>query len=179
MPTFAQWLRDQTNGDLDLRALQNFASADAAAWPWWSENRVDYEARIQTEPDVTARERLVRALATYFERWSNTARAAQSPSVKQSLLSFVEENLSNLLLAVFFIVLFIVLVFGIFNTRFLTLIAGVEQARGLITFLFAFSTILIIVLVAIALFWMEALEVDNRFNRAKELLTIIIGVLGT
>jgi len=26
---------------------------------------------------------------------------------------------------------------------------------------------------------MEALEVDNRFNRAKELLTIIIGVLGT
>ncbi len=45
--------------------------------------------------------------------------------------------------------------------------------------MFAFSTILIVVLIAIALFWMEKPEVEDRFNRAKELLTIIIGILGT
>jgi hypothetical protein len=95
------------------------------------------------------------------------------------LLSFVQDNLANIFLAMFLLVLFLALIAGIFNARFLTLIAGVEQARGLITFLFAFSAILIIALVAVAIFWMEAKEIDIRFNRAKDLLTIIIGILGT
>ena len=179
MATFAQWLRDQPNGDPELQELKNFASADAANWPWWSENRADYEARVQTEPNVADRERLERALATYFARWSQTARETPQISFKQQILSFLENNLTNVLLAGFFLVLFLALIWGVFNPSFLNVIAGVEQARGLITFLFAFSAILIIALIAVALFWMDASEIDNRFNRAKDLLTIIIGILGT
>jgi hypothetical protein len=125
------------------------------------------------------RERLVRALATYFARWSQTARATPPLSFKQQILSFLEDNLTNVLLAGFFLVLFLALIWGVFNSNFLNVIAGVEQARGLITFLFAFSAILIIALIAVALFWMETSEIDHRFNRAKDLLTIIIGILGT
>jgi hypothetical protein len=179
MATFAQWLRDQSNGDLTLQELQNFASAHAATWPWWSDTRADYEALVQTVQDDTVRERLLRALATYYARWANTAQGTQTFPMRQRLLSFVQDNLANIFLAMFFLVLFLALIAGIFNARFLTLIAGVEQARGLITFLFAFSAILIIALVAVAIFWMEASEIDNRFNRAKDLLTIIIGILGT
>jgi hypothetical protein len=57
--------------------------------------------------------------------------------------------------------------------------AATDKARGLITFLFAFATIAIIILIAIATFWMSKDDVEVRFSKAKDLLTIIIGVLGT
>jgi hypothetical protein len=72
-----------------------------------------------------------------------------------------------------------IVAFGIFNGAFLASLSKPEQARGLITFLFAFSTTGIILLIAIATFWMEREEVQARFEKAKDLLTIIIGVLGT
>jgi hypothetical protein len=52
-----------------------------------------------------------------------------------------------------------------------------DHARGLITFLFSFATIGIIVLVAVAIFWMDVAEVDARFAHAKDVITILIGVL--
>jgi hypothetical protein len=57
--------------------------------------------------------------------------------------------------------------------------AKIDQARGLITFLFAFATIAIIILIAITTFWMPKDEFQARFDKAKDLLTILIGVLGT
>jgi hypothetical protein len=72
----------------------------------------------------------------------------------------------------------IVLVFGLFNERFFRSIAEAGQARGLITFLFAFATIAIILLITIATFWMEKDEVEARFTKAKDLVAILIGVLG-
>ena len=57
MATFAQWLRDQSNGDPMLQELKNFASVHAATWPWWSDTRADYEALVQTvQDDNRARE---------------------------------------------------------------------------------------------------------------------------
>ena len=53
------------------------------------------------------------------------------------------------------------------------------QARGLITFLFAFATIAIMLLVAITTFWMPKDDVQVRFEKAKDLLTILIAVIGT
>ena len=45
--------------------------------------------------------------------------------------------------------------------------------------MFSFATIGIIVLVAISVLWMEKSEVEGRFERAKDLITILVGVLGT
>jgi hypothetical protein len=106
MATFAQWLRDQSNGDLTLQELQNFASAHAATWPWWSDTRADYEALVQTVQDDTVRERLLRALATYYARWANTAQGTQTFPMRQRLLSFMQDNLANIFLVMFFLVLF-------------------------------------------------------------------------
>jgi len=72
------------------------------------------------------------------------------------------------------------LAYGIFfNKSFFDLMAQSDHARGLITFLFSFATIGIIVLVAIAVLWMDKSEVDARFEHAKDLITILVGILGT
>jgi len=173
MATFAQWLRNQTNNDPDLQELKAFASTDAANWPWWSENRAEYEARVQTEPDPATQLRLMRALATYFERWSNTARTTQTLSTVQKV--------GGTLLGVFGAIFFIFLFWGLFfQPTFFTSLAGVEQARGFITFLFAFAVIAVIILIAVTIFWLDiGQELDDKFSKAKDLLTIIIGVFGT
>src|SRR5215475_15986146 len=105
MATFAQWLRDQSNSDLTLQELKNFASANAATWPWWSDTRADYEALVQTVQEEAVRERLLRALATYYARWANTTQGTQTFSMRQRLLSFVQDNLPNLLPSMSFRVL--------------------------------------------------------------------------
>jgi hypothetical protein len=71
--------------------------------------------------------------------------------------------------------------FGLFeNQTFYKSLAITEQARGLITFLFVLSTSAVILLVAIAIFWVEQEnDLKDRFAYAKDLLTIVIGIIGT
>jgi amino acid transporter len=67
------------------------------------------------------------------------------------------------------------------NDDFNELIKNENFARGLITFLFAFGTIGIAVIIALSVFTSSAdpEEAKQRFYRAKEILTILIGILGT
>ena len=55
-----------------------------------------------------------------------------------------------------------------------------DQVRGFITFFFVVATTGIILLIALSLFWnTDADDAIKRFGAAKELLTLVIGVLGT
>lgn len=59
------------------------------------------------------------------------------------------------------------------------LVQDIEKARGLITFTVAMGTIiiaLILVLVTLLGSWPDSQE---RFNRGKEILAILVGILGT
>jgi hypothetical protein len=63
---------------------------------------------------------------------------------------------------------------------FLTKLADKEVARGLITFLIAIATAGIAIILAIStLVLTEGDEGDKRFDRGKQVLTTLIGVLGT
>ena len=63
---------------------------------------------------------------------------------------------------------------------FLTKLADKEVARGLITFLIAIATVGIAIILAIStLVLTEGDEGDKRFDRGKQVLTVLIGVLGT
>ena len=66
---------------------------------------------------------------------------------------------------------------GVFTADFLVQLADPSKARGLITFLFSISTIAIFLMVAIAVFWVQ--DGGNRFTQAKDLLAILVGILGT
>jgi hypothetical protein len=63
---------------------------------------------------------------------------------------------------------------------FLTLLARPEIARGLITFLIAIATVGIAIILAIStLVLTEGDGGDKRFDRGKQVLSVLIGVLGT
>lgn len=66
---------------------------------------------------------------------------------------------------------------------FLDSLANKEVARGLITFLIAFTTVAIAVILVISTAFggdkQEDEEADKRFDRGKQVLTALIGVLGT
>lgn len=58
--------------------------------------------------------------------------------------------------------------------------ADPATARGLITFLFAFGTISIALLIAAASYWVsDSEQLKARFGYAKDILMVLIGILGT
>jgi hypothetical protein len=159
--TFNAWLKNLHDNDSDLKTLQELQP---------NSNKLDdYVAAIQIKAQPNDKDRLLLALARYFDRWSNNRSPAE----------IISEKYGTFLLIIFGFIIAGVLVYGLFKESFFNSIAGVEQARGLITFLFAFATISIILLVTVATFWMEKDEVNERFGKAKDLIAILIGVLGT
>jgi hypothetical protein len=74
------------------------------------------------------------------------------------------------------------IVSGISSSRqdLLTKLAQTEVARGLITFLIAIGTVGIAIILAISTLMLpEGIEGEKRFDRGKQVLTVLIGVLGT
>jgi PASTA domain-containing protein/putative Ig domain-containing protein len=66
------------------------------------------------------------------------------------------------------------------DQKFLTNLANKEVARGLITFLVALATVGIAIILAIStLVLTEGEAGDKRFDRGKQVLSVLIGVLGT
>jgi hypothetical protein len=65
------------------------------------------------------------------------------------------------------------------NSSFFSSLAQVDQARGLITFLVAICAVAVILLTAINIFWGNDAKFDDRFKAAKDLVTLVVGVLGT
>jgi hypothetical protein len=169
---FASWLRAQANPDPETAALRAFADP-RGDWPWWTNRLSDYVAAIQAA-NPPNKDDLISAVSLNFGRWqAGQARPG-------GLLATLASHLGALLLALFGLVVAVAIFYGLFfNPKFFELMAQVNQARGLITFLFAFATIAIILLVAITTFWMPKDEVQIRFEKAKDLLTILIGVMGT
>ena len=65
------------------------------------------------------------------------------------------------------------------NERMFSLYISADGGRGLLTFLFGSTTIGVILLIAVSLFWMDKNEIEERFGKSKDLLAIVISVLGT
>jgi len=176
MPSFAPWLHnlDNTN-DPDLAALQAFA-AGAAAWPYWSDQRKGYQDVIENANPQNKSD-LIATLAEKYGEWKAEEKLSGQP---QGPLQWIANNVSVLALILFGVVIAAAMLVGLFYPRFYTSLATTEQARGLITFLFVLCTSGVILLTAIAIFWMDDKDnIKDRFAYAKDLLTIIIGVLGT
>jgi hypothetical protein len=178
MVAFAVWLKGQKDSDPELKELKDYAQTNAASWPYQSDDLNDYLSVMPATPDPK-REALLLALGSAFGRWKSE-QSSQKRGIWSSLIDMFLENAGVAFLAIFGVLIALILCWGLFfDTRFLTSLAKPEQARGLLTFLFAFSAIAIMLLIAITTFWMEKDELESRFGKAKDLLTIIIGVLGT
>ena len=58
-------------------------------------------------------------------------------------------------------------------------LSDVSVARGLITFILAIGTIALAIILTLAVLLSQNPEIEKRFTQGKEVLTILIGVLGT
>lgn len=163
---FAPWLKNRILPDPALTRLRAFADAHAAQWPYYSNRMADYVRVVQAANDPNE-EALLTTLEQYFLAWNKT---------RDGWLGIVTQF--SLLAAGLIVVL--IIFWALFKTNLITVISDANQARGLITFLFSFITIAVIFVVVIAVLWMEKDEdIDARFGRAKDIITILVGILGT
>lgn len=174
MPDFSPWLNALDASDPDVTIVRTFANAlPVGTWPAASNNLAAYVAVIPA--GAAQRDALLMALARLYERWFEQERGQP-----KGFWGFIATRLATIALVLTGFVIAVVLVIGIFvSDTFLGMMAQPDHARGLITFLFSFATIAVIVLVAIAVFWMPPSEVETRFRSAKDVITILVGVLGT
>jgi hypothetical protein len=171
MRSFAQWVLDQSNTAADAQLVSDLFKKNLDMVPINSDNINEYSAFIEKVVPDDQRSTIFFAFGQLYERWLATK--AQTTRRFGSDLGVIGLLVAGILIAV-------TLGYGIFvNETFFELMSKPDHARGLITFLFSFATIGIILLIAIAIFWIDKDEVGARFAHAKDLVTILVGILGT
>lgn len=120
----------------------------------------------------------IRKQWTRFQKEYNTT---PRPNVQHLLSIF-----SSILQIVGVIIIASLILLVVYNAffgknDFLNDLSSIEVTRGLITFLFAFGTIGIAIIITISVFTSGRSpdESKERFYRGKEILTLLIGILGT
>jgi Mn2+/Fe2+ NRAMP family transporter len=73
----------------------------------------------------------------------------------------------------------LVLVVGMLNKEFRTDISKPDKARGFITFLIAIASIAMITIMFISTLWLDSAALKERFPLEKDVLTVLVGILGT
>jgi hypothetical protein len=163
---FAPWLKNNSAHDEALTELKQFAEAHRAEWPYHSNRMGDY-VRVVLNAHDPKEETLLTSLERYFLAWRNTGNGWRIWSAESALLA------AGLVVA-------LVVASALFYTNLIEKLASPGSARGLITFLFSFITIAVILIVIIALLWMDKEEdIDSRFTKAKDIIAILVGILGT
>jgi len=181
MSDFAVWLKNLDPAhEPGVQALQEFAKTSAADWPYGSNEIGDYIAVVTARAADADRNALLAALARYFAMWKASGQTGPQGFWARAL-TLVTEHLGAFMLLLFGVLIAAILTLGIFGFggNLLTSIAKPEQARGLITFLFSVSTIAIFLLIAVATFYMDKTQLGDRFDKAKDVLTLMIGIFGT
>lgn len=186
MTVFGVWLwQGKDQGD-DAGRLRAAAVELGPAWPIASAERADYEvslARAKQDPErAELLAALGRAWSAYEAAVAATGSEARPGGGWSGLAGRLLDYLSHVgVWGVALGGLVLLLLFArSFNPAFLQQIATIEAARGLITFLFAVATVGIAVIVVLAAFLGNGSpeELAERFQRGKDVLTILIGVFG-
>jgi hypothetical protein len=173
---FPYWLANRDGAaDPDLKDLQNYSHNMN-----WRTNDIN-QLRNSIEDDgvisPTDKVRRAMSLGRWFGQWQNQPSAG--PNALSQFLRDIRENGTTIFLSLFALAVFIALAVGLSNSSFFTSLAQVDQARGLITFLVAICAVAVILLTAINIFWTVGADFKDRFSAAKDLVTIVMGVLGT
>lgn len=106
--------------------------------------------------------------------------AIEDESLSKKIASAINPNVQACIYAALAVLVTAFLLFGVIGkNQVLDRLSHIEHARGLITFILSVGTISIAILVTIGALMGRDADARDRFYRAKEILTILIGVLGT
>jgi hypothetical protein len=95
------------------------------------------------------------------------------------IVRWIVQHNGALAILVFAIIFGSAVLYGIFKEGFVDNLSDIAYARGLITFLVAMCSISVIMLVVCSTYWMSQQDLEQRYGRAKDLMTLVIGILGT
>jgi hypothetical protein len=176
MSSFDSWLDRRPAGDSGIAQLQQVRAGLGAAWPVGGDGWAAYAAAIASSPAVADKETALMNLEAAHRRFVDTQ---TRPEIWATIASWV----SN----VYFwaVLLGGGAIFGLFgyalNPAMLAGLARPEEARGLITFLFGIATVGIALVIVLAVFLSTGTKEDvaERFRMGKDILAVLIGVLGT
>jgi hypothetical protein len=171
LDNFGAWLLADTGADGDR--LREFIKK-RQDWPQSDDLNSCLkfvEENVQSDEAGKAKKLLLlEELTKNYTRWKQA---------KFSFKDYVINNIGYFGLFGFGSILAIVFIYGIFShdSSFLDRVKDPDAARGLLTFLFGFTTISLFILIAITTFWMN--DFKERFDKAKDLLMVMIGIFGT
>ena len=183
---FLDWLQDQRIHQWPYAGLADYLeqNPELAADLRQSENLKDLQSRLETairahfDTEIAATSILFylrQAIADYH------ARTGQNRGFWYLLRQF-GANFNRWIVSGLVLVVFGVLFYAMFSGegKLINDLAKENVARGLITFIFSIGTISVaIILVLYVLLGVNVDETQKRFQSAKEILTILIGIFGT
>ena len=176
MTSFDAWLDGQPTTDAALADLRQLRADLGAAWPAGATGGAAYAAAIAQSTAVADKAKALAGLERAFRRF---APATESRGFWATIANWVGN------VHVWATLIGGLIIFGLFsfalNEQMLGQLAKVEQARGLITFLFAVATVGIALIIVLAIFLSTGTpeEVKERFQMGKDVLAVLIGVFGT
>lgn len=179
---FTDWLKAIPEPDALFVDLKQFATD--AEWKASDELAALRESIKEDRPkklDDAKKLQYDAALRALYQRWRQEPLPGGGFSLEK-LMQIVVDNGIGLFLSLFAVAVFISLAYGLSSTTFFSSLSHVDQARGLITFLVAVCAVAVIMLTAIQIFWggqNAGIKFDDRFRAAKDLVTLVIGILGT
>lgn len=169
MSDFAPWLRNHAAEDGELARLQEFVDSHSRDWPYYSNKLSDFMRVIIVARDKNEIQ-LLDALERYYLAWRNSAR---------TYASGFWSNFGPLALFLVGMIATLFLMYRIYAPSLLASLADTGQAHGLLTFLLAFAATSVIVAGAIGILWMDKSDISSGFGKAKDVSTVLTGVLGT
>lgn len=179
MSTFAEWIERKELNDLaDVQTLRNAARQLGDKWPPAKEDKAAHADTLEHNlPDTTKApaKRALDAIWPFYQAQSET----EAPLVPAGALRQMVANLPAAAVALAAGVI-LILFFNAFSHIEVSDLAKPEIARGLLTFLFGVTTVGIAIIVVLAVFLGNGAgtELGDRFQRGKDILTVLIGVFG-
>lgn len=196
MNTFADWLSSGARAtDSRIQALLAFAKAKGQKWTDAGDEK-DALVRLITDShshDPEQARALKEGLEWAWTVWKEETNVPAKEEGKESQPrhKFSWEGVARFFTNIFespapivalgLAVYFLIIIVTVFGPNSLTQLKDASTARGSITFLFSLGTIVIALILVMSALFSNAppTERTERFNHGKEVLTILIGILGT
>jgi hypothetical protein len=184
MRTFDQWIQHRAQTDPSAKELVDFASSQGIALPSDVQSADLFRGAIRDKADAARRDTLLGAFNRFFDAWGAELSYLvfeRRKGIWQSGFEFISNNMGAFCTILIVMVLLGTLFYTFlsYEGRFLELLARTEVARGVITYLFAIGTIGVALLICFAIFTGSFAEANERFQRGKDVLMVLIGVFGT
>jgi len=180
MSQFLKWLVESTHSNTQIQKLADLAKRNADDWKGVT-NELEARQVIKNDTKLSESDQkeYIEFTSAAWASFNNPSASLGPPKAHQRLTHFLVENAPIFIIGILAIGLFGLLVRVIWVDEFLESLGTIERVRGLITFFFALGTVGVAIILVAAVFTNDAKDLKERFDMGKQVLTALIGILGT